>query len=121
MFGRANWKQSFLAGSKPILESMCDGVAQSKVIPLLTQRPSVPVAAEHAALARLFNTGRIHRICVSHHVPPGYPDTTIQSIISRLKAIFPAPNVIFSGRFSRPGRALIFVSYSNETEKPLAA
>lgn len=115
MYGRVNWKRSFLSESAPMRASVCDAVASKKVIPLLTQRQSVPVAAEHVALATLFNAGHIPRICVSHHVPPGYPDTTLQSVISRLKAIFPGQNVAFSGRFSKPGRALIYASFSNET------
>jgi len=122
MFGQANWKRSFLNESADILELVCVAAASRKVIPLLTQRMSVPEAVEHAALVTLFNAGRIRLICVSHHVPPEWQaQTTINDVISRLKAIFPGPNVTFSGRFSKPGRALIYVSFSSETSAPRAA
>jgi len=122
MFGQANWKRSFLNESTDIRMSLCDAVASRKVTPLITQRVSVPVAVEHAALATLFNVGLIPRICVSHHVPPEWvPKTTINDVISRLRVIFPGPDVTFSGRFSRPGHALIYVSFSSATNAPLAA
>lgn len=120
MFGRANWSRSFLNESNPIRVSLCGGVVSHKVTPLVTLRPSVPEAVEHAALVTLFNAGLIPRICVSLHEKPGFP-ITAQGAISRLKVTFPGPNVTFSARSSRPGHILIYVSCSNEISAPLAA
>ena len=119
MYSRVNWKHDFLTSSEGIRVLLCDGVAQRKVIPLLIRRPSVPAAAEHAALVRLFNAGLIPRIFVSVQRTPAM---TPYDVISRLRVTFPGPNVIFSALSSRQDRTLICVSSSNVTShEPQAA
>lgn len=122
MFGRANWSRSFLNDSAIVRTSLLDAAAANKVIPLITQRMSAPAAVEHAVLVTLFNSGLIRRICVSHHVSEEWVSrTSLNDVISKLRDIFPGPDVTFSGRFSKPGHALIYVSYSSATTAPLAA
>jgi hypothetical protein len=118
LFSQVNWKHSFLRNSRDYLASWLDAVVQNKVIPLVTIRSSVVGCADHAAAIALFNKGRIPQIFVSIQQGPG---ETLEGSISRLRAIFPGRNVIFSGRSSRQDRRLICVSYSNATDEPLAA